>query len=456
MDTFDVIIVGTGTAGQTAAFDLAAQGLKAAIIECSDTPGGTCALRGCQAKKWFYEVAELSARCQHLQDMGIFVQPQVDWRQILTEKNKFTAKIPEQTRRNLQGNGIAYIDGKAVFIDESTIMVGEQRLRADYYLLATGAETMILPFSGNEHMLTSDEFLELQQLPERIAFVGGGFISFEFAHFAARLGSRKGDIHILEARKRVLSPFDGDMVEQLVAASQADGINIHTDVAIDAIEKNGAEYTIICGSGNTFQVDMIVNGAGRVPNIDSLGLDAAGVEYTKRGIPVDKFMQSSNKRILAAGDCVDSVQLARVADMEGHIAAETIISERQGETKKALDYRVVPAVLFTYPQLGMLGKTEEQLKEENIKYWKSHDTRLNWPTYQRVGLKYAAYKILVDEQEQIIGAHFLLDHTTGVLNTFKQAMNDRMTIAELHRNSILSPYPSRESDIISMLSPLLE
>ncbi|MDX9835720.1 MAG: NAD(P)/FAD-dependent oxidoreductase [Desulfobulbus sp.] len=456
MDTFDVIVIGTGTAGQSATFDLVAEGLKVAIIEYSDTPGGTCALRGCQAKKWFYEVAELSARCQHLQDIGIVTPPLVDWGQILAQKNKFTAKVPERTRKNLEGHGVSYFDGKAVFVDASTVMVNEQRLSADYFLIATGAEARSLPFSGNEHMSTSDEFLELQELPDRIAFIGGGFISFEFAHFAARLGSRKRDVHILEGQERVLSPFDGDMVEQLVAASEADGIRIHTNVKVAAIEKNGSEYIILCESGENFQVDMVVNGAGRIPSIDSLDLDVAGVKHSKRGIIVDEYMQSSNEGIFAAGDCVDSIQLARVADMEGHAAAQVIIAAKQGGAKKSVDYRVIPAVLFTYPQLGMLGKTEQQLKEENIRYRKSYDTRVSWPTYQRVGLQYAAYKILIDEQDHIVGAHFLLDHTTGVLNTFKQAMHDKTTIAELHRNSIISPYPSRESDIIYMLSPFLD
>ncbi|TKB28350.1 NAD(P)/FAD-dependent oxidoreductase [Desulfopila sp. IMCC35006] len=456
MDTFDVIVLGTGTAGQNAALDLAVEGFRVAIIENSATPGGTCALRGCQAKKWFYEVAELAARCQHLQNIGITTPPQVDWQQILTEKNNFTAKVPDQTRNNLKGNGVTYIRGKAVFVDKTTIAVDNQHLTADYFIIATGAKTMALPFDGNQYMLTSDDFLELEALPKRIAFVGGGFISFEFAHFAARLGSSRGNIHILEAQKSVLNPFDGDMVDQLVAASEADGIRIHTAVSIESIEKKDTEYTIVFKSRENLVVDKVVNGAGRVPNIDDLNLDAAGINYSRRGITVDEYMQTSNKQVYAAGDCVDSVQLARVADMEAHVAAQAIVVAQHGGTKAAIDYRAVPAVLFTYPQLGMLGKTEEQLKEEKTPYWKSYDTRLTWPTYQRVGLKYAAYKILVDEQNHILGAHFVSDNTTGLLNTFKQAMIDRTPVTELHKNSIMSPYPSRESDIVYMLSPLVD
>lgn len=456
MDTFNVIIIGTGTAGQTAAFRLAAEGYTVAIIENSDTPGGTCALHGCQAKKWFYEVTEIVARCRHLQGKGVTTPPHTDWTQILIEKNSFTAKIPDQTKSNLKGNGITYIEGMAVFVDQSTVTVNTTRYTADYFIIATGAEAVHLPFDGNKCMITSDEFLELQSLPQRIAFIGGGFISLEFAHFSARLGSGKGDIHILEVNNRVLGPFDKDMVEQLVEASHADGIEFHTGVSIQAIEKNGSGYTVVLQSGKNLQVDLVVNGAGRAPNIDSLNLEAAGVQYSKKGIDVNSSMQTSKTHIFAAGDCAASLQLARVADMEAEVAAKTIIAAKEGGQPAVIDYSATPAVLFTYPQLGMLGKTEEQLKEENIKYWKSYDTRLNWPTYRRVGLQYAAYKILVDEQDHILGAHFLADNTTGLLNTFKQAMIDKTPITELQYNSIMTPYPSRESDIIYMLSPLIE
>lgn len=456
MDRFDAVIIGTGTAGQTAAFKLAAKGYTVAIIENSDTPGGTCALRGCQAKKWFYEVTEIVARCCHLQGIGVTTPPQTDWQQILAEKNDFTAKVPEQTISNLKGNDITYVEGKAVFIDQSTVTVNDTRYTADYFIIATGASAMHLPFDGNEYMITSDDFLELQSLPQHIAFIGGGFISLEFSHFAARLGDGKGDIHILEVNDRVLSPFDDDMVEQLVEASQADGIQVHTGVSIQAIEKSLSGYIIVLKSGDNLQVDLVVNGAGRAPNTDSLNLDAAGVQYSKKGIDVNSSMQTSKAHIFAAGDCAASLQLARVADMEAQVAAKTIIAAKEGGQPAVIDYSATPAVLFTYPQLGMLGKTEAQLKKENIKYWKSYDTRLNWPTYRRVGLKYAAYKILVDEQDHILGAHFLADNTTGLLNTFKQAMIDKTPITKLHNTSIMTPYPSRESDIIYMLSAFIE
>lgn len=456
MDTFDAIIIGTGTAGQTAAINLAVEGYNVAIIEDSETPGGTCALHGCQAKKWFYEVTEVVARCRHLKGIGVTALPETDWQQILEEKNKFTATVPENTRNNLKGNGIRYIEGKAKFIDGSTVSVDNSHFKADYFVVAAGAKSIGLPFDGSEHMINSDDFLELERLPKRIAFVGGGFISFEFSHFAARLGSSAGEMHILEANDKVLGPFDEDMVAELVAASEADGIRIHTNVSILAIEKNDSGYTVVLEKGENLEVDLVVNGAGRSPNIDSLNLTAAGVEYSRRGIAVKSSMQTSRDTIFAVGDCAESLQLARVADMEAEVAAKTIINAKEGGEPVSIDYSATPAVLFTYPQLGALGKTEEQLKKENIKYWKSFDTRLSWPTYHRVGMKHAAYKILVDENDHILGAHFLADNTTGLINTFKQAMLDKISIKELHKNNIMAPYPSRESDIVYMLEPLIE
>lgn len=456
MKQFDVVIIGSGTAGQSAAYDLAAEGYQVALIEQSDFPGGVCALKGCQAKKWFYEAAETVARSRHLQDIGISVPAQADWAQILQEKNRFTAKVPENTVSGLRGNAIEYIEGKAKFVDSNTVQAGGETVVSRYFIVATGARPRKLNFAGGDHAITSDEFLELSTLPHRIGFVGGGFISFEFAHFAARLGPDNSEIHILETNTRPLGPFDKDLVDQLVKGSEEESITVHTEVEITGITPEDNHFVIELRSGKTVEVDLVVNAAGRVPVIDSLGLENCGIETGKQGIEVNRSMQSSQPHIFAVGDCARTLMLARVADMEAHIAAQAIIATEDGEELPQIDYSAVPAVLFTYPQLGMVGKTEEALQEEGVKYWKSYDTGLTWPTYRRLGMKNAAYKILVDENDLVLGAHFLSDNTTGMVNTFKQAMIDKTPISKLRDDNIMAPYPSRESDILYMLSPLVE
>lgn len=456
MDTFDVIVIGTGTSGQTAAFELAAEGFKVAIAENSDTPGGVCALRGCQAKKYYYEVAETIARCNHLMQKGISKLPQFSWREILHEKNSFTEKIPQSTRDNIRGNDIAFLDGKAQFVDATTLKIGETLYSGRYIIIASGAQPRELSLEGNQLTITSDDFLELKEIPRRIAFIGGGYISFEFAHFAARLGGMPDNIHVMEVNSRPLGPFDEDMVEQLVKASTADGIKIHTGIDIISFTKSEDGISVNCRSGEKFNVDLVVNSTGRVPRIKALHLETAGIVFNEKGIEVNRSMQTSNSHIFAIGDCADTIKLARVADKEAKIAAAAIQAIEQKKPLPQIDYSAVPAVLFSYPQLAMVGKTEKELQEDGVKYWKSFDTELGWPTYKRVGLQWGAYKILVDENDLVVGAHFISDNTTGLINTFKQAIIDKTPVQNLYDANIMAPYPSRESDIIYMLSQFVE
>jgi len=456
MDAYDVVVVGSGTSGQTAAFDLNEKGLRVAVVEKSDRPGGTCALAGCQPKKWFYEAAETIAKARHLTGRGIVSAPEGNWARVLEQKQQFTASIPGETIKNFQKAGIDMVAGTAVFLDDKTLAVDGKKIQAKFFVLATGAKPMELPIEGMEHAITSDDFLNLTELPPTILFIGGGFISFEFAHFAARLGSTDQRSVILEAAGRPLGSFDAEMVELLAAASKDEGIDIRSSVDIEAIEKHVNGFSVRTANSGSFETDLVVHGAGRVPDLAALGLNAAGVEYSKRGIGVDQTLRTTNRRIFAVGDCAATIQLARVADYEAHVAADNILAELDLGRKATMDYRAVPAVLFTYPQLAMVGKTEEDIKQDNPAYRKSFAKNLSWPTYQRVGLKNAAYKILIDGKNQILGAHILSDHAAGLINTIKQAMLHQTTVDELYRQTIVSPYPTRISDLSYMLKPLLE
>ena len=455
MDTYDVVVVGSGTAGQTAAFDLSEKGVKLAVVEASERPGGTCALAGCQPKKWFYEAAETIAKSRHLEGRGITAAPDGNWPQVLEQKRRFTARIPGGTIENLQKAGIEFVAGTATFLDDKTLTVNGKKIQAHYFVLATGAKPMQLRIKGIEHIITSDDLLELNDLPSSIIFIGGGFISFEFAHFAARLGADNQRSVILEVSERPLGPFDAEMVELLVNASEDEGIEVKSRVEIEAIEKRADGYLIRTAQGDKYKTDLVVHGAGRVPDLDALDLNAAGIEYSGRGVIVDQSLKTSNRRVFAVGDCAATLQLARVADQEAHVAADNILAELDRGRKATMDYRAVPAILFTYPQLAMVGQTEDALKQDGKAYDRSFAKNLGWPTYQRVGLKHAAYKILIDSKKQILGAHILSDHASGLINTIKQAMLNGTPVNDLYQQTIVSPYPTRESDLSYMLKPLL-
>ena len=455
MDEFDVLVVGSGTGGQTAAFELSNAGLKVAVSEKSDRPGGTCALRGCQAKKWFYEAVETVARSRHLKGKGIMNPAAAKWSEILAQKNDFTSQVPENTIKAFRDAGIRFMPGRASFLSRNIMEVDGKSIAARYYILATGAMPMSLPFRGSENIVTSDEFLELEELPENILFVGGGFVSFEFAHFAARLGPKNVRVRIFEVSDRPLGPFDAEMVELLVEASGEEGIEVHTNVQIASIDRRPSGFMVVTGKGESLTADLVVHGAGRSPNIEELNLRAGEITYSARGITVDERMCTANPNVFAIGDCASTIQLARVADFEGHVAARNILAEINNTKRVTINYETVPSMLFTYPQYGMLGKTEGALLQQNTAYRKSFAKDLQWPTYRRIGLKHAAYKILVGTDSRFLGAHILSDNASGLINTLKLAMLKSTTVEELYWQSIMSPFPTRESDLTYMLKPLL-
>ncbi len=458
MKRYDVVVVGSGTGGQTAAHALNTRGLKVAVVESSDRPGGICALAGCQAKKYFYEAAETVARSRHLADKGIAQTARGDWAAVLEQKSAFTENVPDGTIDGLMSAGIDFIEGRARFAEDGSLSVDGESLPADHIILATGARPMPLPIEGIEHAIDSGAFLDLTALPRRIVFIGGGFISFEFAHFAARLGPPESRITILEAADRPLGPFDGEMVNLLISAGEAEGIRVETSVKITSITRTGDELTVHTAAGGAYPADLVVQGAGRVPEIDSLNLDAAGIRYSRRGIEVTDGMRTTSPAeggVFAVGDCAATVQLARVADYEAQVAARNIVAAREGGEPARIDYRTVPAVLFTYPQYAMMGVTEASLLAAGTPYRRSFGKGVRWPTYRRVGMEHAAFKILVGKDDQILGAHILSDNATGMINTLRMAAVNKMGVGELYRHSIMTPYPSRESDLLYMLRPFL-
>ncbi|MGD8700818.1 MAG: NAD(P)/FAD-dependent oxidoreductase [Desulfosarcina sp.] len=454
---YDALVIGSGTAGQTAAYELNHNGLKVGLVEHSSQPGGTCALSGCQAKKWFYEGTETVARSRHLTGAGITSPAFASWSQLRDAKNRFTDQVPSNTVNGLRQAGVDFIVGRARFVDRCSVDVEGQRISADFIVLATGAVPMKLPIDGAELMITSSEFLELDRLPSRVVFIGGGFISFEFAHFVARLGPTDAKCTIVEADSCPLGPFDEEMVALLLDASSEVGIDIYTEMEITGIEKNGRAFIVHTQNGRQFVADLVVHGAGRVANIDDLALDRAGIETSRHGVNVNEKMETTNSAVYAVGDCAATVQLARVADAEAQSAASNIVSAHKGVANEIfMNYTAVPAILFTYPQYGMVGATEKALQEGGIAYEKRFTKNLSWPTYKRVGMKSAAYKLLVSKQNGcVLGAHIISDNATGLINTFTLAMHNRIPVKELHRQCVMTPYPSRESDVIYMLKPLL-
>ncbi|MFP4655662.1 MAG: dihydrolipoyl dehydrogenase family protein, partial [Methanohalobium sp.] len=303
MEKYDVIVIGTGTAGSTVAHKCNSSGKKVAIIDHRPF-GGTCALRGCDPKKVLVGGAELVDWNNRMKDIaGLDRDTNINWSSLISFKNTFTQSFPDMIDESFRSHGIHAYHGLARFFDDKTIEVGDNQIEGEYIVIATGSNPRNLDIPGDENIITSDEFMELNSLPKNIVFLGGGYISFEFANVAARAGSKPV---ILQSGDQPLKPFDPDMVDAAVKASKDAGLDILTNHRVVKIEKKGDQYEVITENENqeTFTTDLVVHGGGRIPNIDELELDKGNVEVHKKGIAVNEYMQSpSNPRVYAAGDC---------------------------------------------------------------------------------------------------------------------------------------------------------
>src|SRR5580658_3205820 len=304
---FDVIAIRTGSAASAVASRCREAGWQVSIVD-SRPFGGTCALRGCDPKKVLVGAAESVDWTRRMKGKGIQAEKlQMDWPELMRFKRSFTEPVPKRREDGFARAGIAAFHGTARFAAQTTVQVGEETLVGRYVVIAAGQVPADLDIPGAEHLTTSDQFLELDELPRRILFIGGGYIAFEFAHVAARAGSQ---ITILHRGLRPLALFDPDLVDRLVERTRGLGIDVHLGTEAIGIERSSAQLIVralTSGETSTFQTDMVVHASGRVPEIHDLNLDAAGIEWEKRGVRVNEFLQSvSNPVVYAAGDAAAS------------------------------------------------------------------------------------------------------------------------------------------------------
>ena len=442
---FDVIAIGTGSGASAVASRCREAGWQVAIVD-SRPFGGTCALRGCDPKKVLVGAAEAVDWNRRMEGKGIrAAKRQIDWPELMRFKRSFTEPVPKRRADGFAKAGIAAFHGRARFSGPTTVQVGEVTLEGRYVVIAVGDVPADLEIPGTEHLTTSDQFLELNELPRRILFIGGGYIAFEFAHVAALAGSQ---VTVLHRGPRPLVLFDPDLVDQLVERTRELGVSVHLGTEAAGIEKSSAQLTVralAAGETATFQADMVVHAAGRVPETYDLNLDAAGIEWEKRGVRVNEFLQSvSIPAVYAAGDAAASggPPLAPVASYEGLIVAANLL---HGNLQKP-NYLGIPSVVFTVPQLAAVGLDERRASEQNLKFRVKKEMTSTWYSSRRVGETYSGYKVLVEEgTDRLLGAHILGSEAGEVINLFALAIRSGMRAADLKH--MLFAYPTSGSNV---------
>ena len=447
-EQFDVVILGGGNAGIGVTGPVRRAGMSVAMIE-QDLLGGTCPNRGCTPKKVLvaagHALHEIDRAAVHHIAVG---KPQLDWAALIDREKEMIKDIPANLARSMTKRDVTIIKGHAVFASPNLIRVGSRELEARHIVIATGSKPRPLPIPGAELMITSDEILSERDLPASVIFVGGGVISLEFGHVYARTGT---DVTILEALPQLLPAMDADAVARLQTESERIGISVKTAVSVKRIEPANGRLRVIFshdGAEHAIEADRVVNGAGRVANVDTLDLAAGNVEHANGRVAVDRHLRStSNPLVHVCGDAVPtSPQLSPIATYEGDIVGRNIVEG----AKYSPDYASMATSVYTVPALAAVGLTEAAARQKDFAIDVHTNDMHDWFSAKTYAETVAWSKIIVDQAtDRILGAHFVGHSGQELVNLFGLAMRFGLTAAQIRDN--VYAYPTFSSDIKHML-----
>lgn len=361
-----LIIIGAGPGGYETALEAAAQGVEVTLINGGKL-GGTCLNEGCIPTKCMVRDA---AVVNTLREAGRFaadnVKYDVDYNKVLSRRDAVVSQLRDGIATMLSKARVNVVDGMAVFRDDHTVTVNDTDYSADNIIIATGSHSRSLPIPGadQEWVLDSSGLLALEFVPAQLVIVGGGVIGMEFASIFASFGS---EVTVIEYMKQILPPFDSDISKRLKQTLSKRGINIITGAAVKRIEQTD-DYRVkvsydVKGEEKAVETSNVMVAVGRGPNVENLGLDAAGVQWSDRGIPVDDNFRTNIPHIYAVGDVNARMALAHVATAQGRHALNHILGRADN-----IRFDAVPSAVFTDPECGMCGLTEEQCKSQGMAY----------------------------------------------------------------------------------------
>lgn len=446
---YDAIILGAGNAGLAAARALADAGKHLAIVESRDF-GGTCPNRGCTPKKILVAAASAMDALSHAPAHAIRIggpdpdRIQLDWKQLIERKDELIGGIPAALERVAEQRGDVYRE-PAAFAGPNAVRVGDRVLEAGNIVIATGSRPRVPAIPGASQLATSDDLLSMTELPESVVFLGGGVIAFEFAHVLRRAGAR---VTILEALPRLLPGFDKDAVAVLVAATEKLGIDIRTGVAATGITAVPGGFAVDESGTELARGALVVNGTGRVANVEHLDLEAGSVRHSNGVIAVDGFLRSeSNHSVWVCGDALPaSPQLSPLATQEGTVVGRNIVDGPQHQP----DHSVVPRSVFSIPTLSTVGLTEEQAVAGHPHAYASVNDMSGWLSARTYAEPVAWAKTIIDAAtDQVLGAHIVGHRGEELIHLFALAIKHGIAASELAAGPFA--FPTHTSDAKNLL-----
>ncbi len=445
MSVFDVAIIGSGPGGYVAAIRCSQLGMKTALIEKYNTLGGTCLNVGCIPSKSLLDSSHhYEDATKHFSEHGIEVQGEIkiNFKQMIDRK----ASVVDQTTKGIdylmKKNKIEVFHGIGSFVDSTHIHIEEKKkhiIEAKKTIIATGSKPGNLPFISldKERIITSTEALNLKEIPKHLIVIGGGVIGLELGQVYNRLGA---EVTVVEYADRITPVMDSSLSRELMKVMKKQGVNFYLSHSVNKVSRKGKEVKVIALNKKEeeiqFKGDYCLVSVGRRPNTAGLNVKAAGIKVNKLGqVEVNDHLQTSSSNIYAIGDVVRGAMLAHKAEEEGVMVAEFIAGQ-----KPHIDYNLIPNVIYTWPEVASVGKTEEQLKEAEISY-KSGQFPMRALGRARASMDTDGFvKILADKNtDEVLGVHMIGARAADLIAEAVTAMEFRASAEDIARMSHSHP-----------------
>lgn len=444
----DLIIIGAGPGGYETALAAARNG-KSVTLFNGDRLGGTCLNEGCIPTKCLCKNAEVIDNLRHADEFGVDdFTFSVDFIQVNARKEKVVNQLREGIDTLLKSAKVTVVNAIARFKDEHTVEADGKEYTADDIIIATGSVSKSLPIEGHDLDCVKDssDILNIDYIPESLTIIGGGVIGMEFAGIFASFGTR---VTVIEFMKQILPPFDSDISKRLKQALSKRGVKIITSAAARRIERKEDGVIAVTyetkGKEEVVESTDILMAVGRAPRVSGLNLDAAGVEYSAKGISVDDNMRTNKEHIYAIGDVNAKMMLAHVATFQGYRALNAIDG-----IKDDIRFDIVPSAVFTVPECGMAGKTEEQCKAEGMEiltgtgFFRANGKALT------MGESEGLCKLIFRKEDGLlVGAHIMGVEAADLAQQCADLMNCEATLESM--KSIIFSHPSVSEVIMAAL-----
>ena len=444
MNQYDVIVIGSGPGGYVAAIRAAQLGKKTALIEKYNSLGGTCLNVGCIPSKALLDSSEhFHNALENFKEHGIEINtPKVNMPQMIERKRKVVDTTVDGIRFLMKKNKIEVYHGLGSFVDAHTIKIsGEEvtEIKGENIIIATGSKPASLPFItiDKERIITSTEALELQEVPKHMIVIGGGVIGLELGSVYSRLGA---EVSVVEYMDRVIPTMDSAMSKELTKVLKKQGVKFYLSHKVNKVERKGNEVSVTALNSKEEEItltgDYCLVSIGRKPYTEGLNLEAAGLKTDERGrIAVNDHLQTEVKHIYAIGDVVRGAMLAHKAEEEGVFVAETIAGE-----KPHIDYNLIPNVVYTWPEVASVGKTEEELKAAGTPIKVGSFPMRALGRSRASGDVDGLIKIIAHaETDEILGAHMIGARAADLIAEAVVAMEFRASAEDISRISHAHP-----------------